>query len=178
MAKVSAGSTTDGAQAPRDVISILPATEADIPSILSLINELAEYEKLAHRVSATEETLRATLFGPRRYAETLIARYDGEVAGQAIFFHTYSTFMAKPGIYIEDIYVRVALRGKGIGKALLSAVAKIAHQRGCGRIEWSVLDWNQPAIDFYRSIGADAMDDWMMFRLDEAGIEKLAGESE
>ena len=155
-------------------VSILPATEADIPSILSLIKELAEYEKLAHQVSATEASLRATLFGPRPYAQTLIARFNGEVAGQAIFFHTYSTFMAKPGIYIEDIYVRVPLRGKGIGKALLCEVAKIARQRNCGRIEWSVLDWNQPAIDFYKRIGAAPLDEWTMFRLDEAGIAKLA----
>src|SRR5205823_4525705 len=125
---------------PSHPIDIKPATVADVPLILSLIRDLAEYEKLAHTVEATEEKLRATLFGPARYAEVLIARLEEEPAGHALFFYTYSTFLAKPGIYIEDIYIRPALRGKGVGKALLAAVAKLARERGCGRVEWSVLD--------------------------------------
>jgi GNAT superfamily N-acetyltransferase len=158
-----------------DQLTIKPATEADVPLILSLIRDLAEYEKLAHTVEASEEKLRATLFGSTRYAEVLIARLNGEPAGQALFFHTYSTFLAKPGIYIEDIYVRQSLRGKGIGKALLAAVAKLAMERGCGRVEWSVLDWNQPAIDFYERVGARPNEGWTMYRMTEPAIVKLAG---
>ena len=156
-------------------VSIAPATEADVPVILSFIRGLAEFEKLSHRMSATEETLRRTLFGPRPYAEVLIARVEGRPVGFALFFHSYSTFMARPGIYLEDLFVLPEMRSQGIGRALLGRLARIARERNCGRLEWSVLDWNERAIAFYRRIGADVMPDWRMCRLDEAGIDKLAG---
>ena len=159
---------------PDALISIAPATEADVPTILSLIRELAEYEKLLDRVSATEASLRRDLFGPRPYAEVLMGRLDGRAVGYALFFHSYSTFLARPGIYLEDVYVRQSSRGRGVGKALLRGVARVARDRGCGRIEWSVLDWNKPSIDFYLSLGAVPMDEWTMYRLDEKGIAALA----
>src|SRR5215213_6806916 len=136
-------------------LTIRPASETDVPLILTFIRELAEYEKLTHEVSATEEQLRATLFGAHRFAEALIASADGEPAGFAIFFHNYSTFLARPGLYLEDLYVRPAFRGLGLGKRLLIEVARLAVARGCGRYEWSVLDWNAPSIRFYESLGAE-----------------------
>jgi GNAT superfamily N-acetyltransferase len=157
-----------------DAISITPATPADVPAILAFIRELAEYEKLLDRVTATEQLLHETLFGPRPYAEVLIARLDANPVGYALFFHNYSTFLALPGVYLEDVYVRPAFRGRGVGKALLREVARFARQRNCGRIEWSVLDWNQPSIDFYLSLGARPLDDWTMYRMDEAAIAALA----
>ena len=156
------------------MISIAPATPDDVPSILSLIRELAEYEKLLDRVSATEASLHRDLFGPRPYAQVLIGRLDAKTVGYALFFFSYSTFLAKPGIYLEDVYVQPASRGKGVGKALLREVARTARDRDCGRIEWSVLDWNKPSIDFYLSLDAVPMDEWTMYRLDEKGIENLA----
>ena len=155
-------------------ITITPATEADVPVILAFIRELADYERLAHQCVATEAGLRETLFGARPYAEALIARVGGTPVGHAIFFHNYSTFLARPGIYIEDIYVAPAHRGRGAGKALLTAVVRIAKERRCARVEWSVLDWNEPAIEFYRRMGADVMPDWRICRLTAAGIDKLA----
>ena len=162
------------AEHPARAIEIAPATVADVPIIREFIRGLAEYEKLAHRFVATEDDLRRTLFGVRPYAEVLIARVDGEPAGFALFFHSYSTFLAQPGIYLEDLFVSPAMRSRGVGKALLRAVAQIARQRQCGRMEWSVLDWNEPAIEFYRRAGADIMSDWRMCRLSADGIEKLA----
>ena len=156
------------------MISVAPATPADVPTILSFIRELAEYEKLLDRVVATEGRLRETLFGPRPYAEVLIGRLDGRAVGYALFFHSYSTFLARPGVYLEDVYVQPAVRGRGVGKALLREVARVARDRGCGRVEWSVLDWNKPSIDFYLSLGAVPMDEWTMYRMDEAAIAKLA----
>src|SRR5687768_11844220 len=156
------------------MISVSPATPADVPTILSFIRELAEYEKLLHRVSATEDLLRRNLFGPRPYAEVLMGRLDGKAVGYALFFHSYSTFLARPGIYLEDVYVQPAVRGRGVGKALLRELARTARDRDCGRIEWSVLNWNKPSIDFYVSLGAVPMDEWTMYRLDEAGIAALA----
>jgi len=156
------------------MIYVAPATPADVPTILSFIRELAEYEKLLDRVVATEERLRETLFGPRPYAEVLIGRLDGRAVGYALFFHSYSTFLAQPGLYLEDIYVQPAVRGRGVGKALLREVARVARARHCGRIEWSVLDWNQPSIDFYLSLGAKPMDEWTTYRMDEAAIARLA----
>ena len=153
---------------------ILPATEADAPLLLRFIRALAAYEKLEHEVTATEEGLRRTLFGERRYAEAWIARLDGEPVGFALFFHNYSTFVGKPGLYLEDRYVDPAHRGKGIGKALLKRLAAIALERGCGRMEWAVLDWNAPSIAFYRSLGAVPMDDWTVFRLAGPALEDLA----
>jgi GNAT superfamily N-acetyltransferase len=155
-------------------ITVSPATPDDVPSILSLIRELAEYEKLLDRVSATEASLRRDLFGARRYAEVLIGRLDGRIVGYALFFHSYSTFLARPGIYLEDVYVQPAVRGRGVGEALLREVARVARERECGRLEWSVLDWNKPSIDFYLSLGAVPLDEWTMYRLDELAIAKLA----
>lgn len=155
-------------------IEILPATSKDVPIILSFIRGLADYEKLTHQCVATEQTLRETLFGDRPFAEVLIARLDGTPAGFALFFHNYSTFLAKPGIYLEDLFVLPELRGKGVGKALLIELAKIARDRNCGRLEWSVLDWNEPAIGFYQRLGATVMPDWRICRLTVDGIEKLA----
>jgi GNAT superfamily N-acetyltransferase len=155
-------------------VKIQSATEADVPVILSFIRELAAYERLAHQCVATEAGLRETLFGARPYAEALIARVGETPVGHAIFFHNFSTFLARPGIYIEDIFVLPEHRGLGAGKALLTAVVRIAKQRRCARVEWSVLDWNEPAIEFYKRMGADVMPDWRICRLDAAGIDKLA----
>ena len=150
------------------------ASEADVPLILSLIRELAEYEKLSHEVVATEEGLRENLFGGRRYAEVLIGEHDGVPAGFALFFHNFSTFLGKPGIYLEDLYVRPEFRGAGIGKRLLVQLARLARERGCGRLEWWVLDWNAPSIGFYEKLGAVAMDDWTVYRLTGAALDELA----
>ncbi len=155
-------------------ITISPAAESDIPTILGLIRELADYEKLSHLVVATPDSLRRDLFGQRPHAEVLIARLDAKAMGYALFFHSYSTFLGKPGIYLEDVYVTPAARGQGIGKALLRAVARVALDRKCGRLEWSVLNWNTPAIEFYQSLGARALDEWTLYRMDESAIAKLA----
>ncbi len=146
-------------------INIRLATEADIFLILSFIKELAEYEKLAHEVVATEAILRKTLFGPKQYAEVIIAMQKDEPIGFALFFHNFSTFLGKPGIYIEDIFIRPSARGKGIGQLLLKTIAELALERDCGRVEWWVLDWNETAIGFYKKIGAIPMDEWTVFRL-------------
>jgi GNAT superfamily N-acetyltransferase len=132
------------------------------------------YEKLEHAVVATQEVLRRTLFGERRYAEALIARLDGEPVGFALYFHNFSTFVGKPGLYLEDLFVEPAHRGKGIGKALLQHLAAIAVERDCGRVEWAVLDWNAPSIAFYRSLGAVPMDQWTVFRLEGAALRAVA----
>jgi GNAT superfamily N-acetyltransferase len=149
-------------------------TAADVPQILAFIRGLAEYEKLSHEVEATEEKLRATLFpaNGRPAAECVIAHHDGAPAGFALFFTTYSTFLAKPGIWLEDLFVMPELRGRGIGKALVLHLAKLANARGCGRLEWSVLDWNKPAIDFYESLGAKRMTQWQICRLTGAALEQ------
>ena len=151
------------------------ATADDVPAILRFIRGLAEYEKLADRYTATESSLRETLFGDKAYAEVLIARLQDVAVGYALFFHSYSTFMAKPGLYLEDLFVLTEHRGKGVGKALLLSVARIARERNCGRLEWSVLDWNQPAIDFYKRMGALVMSDWRICRLTEEQLQKLGG---
>src|ERR1017187_8051493 len=135
-------------------IRITPATERDISLILEMIRALAEYEKLAHQVIATEERLRETLFGPKSAADVVLAFDESECAGFAVFFPTYSTFLAQPGIYLEDLYVKPHLRGKGIGFALLQHLASVAVERGAGRVEWGVLDWNHPSIEFYKKLGA------------------------
>lgn len=155
-------------------LRIIPATEPDLPVILDLIHALAEYEKLAHVVTATQERLRETLFGVKPAAEVLLAHWDRECAGFAVFFETYSTFLAQPGLYLEDLYVKPHLRGKGIGSALLSRLARIATERGCGRLEWGVLDWNQTAIQFYKKLGAAPMDKWTKYRLTGEALENLA----
>lgn len=141
------------------------ATEHDVPLILHLIRELAEFEQLSHEVNATEASLREHLFGARPYAEVLIASVEGQSAGFALFFHNYSTFLAKPGIYLEDLYVRETWRSRGVGTALLQAVRQLAVARGCGRYEWSVLNWNRRAIDFYEKMGAKPMSEWTVYRL-------------
>ena len=155
-------------------IEIRFATAEDTPLILSLIRELAEYEKLSHEVVADEETLRGSLFGERPYAQVLMASVDGESVGFALFFHNFSTFLGKPGIYLEDLYVRPAYRGSGAGRALLSRLAQLAVERSCGRLEWWVLDWNEPSIGFYEKLGAEAMDDWTVYRLTGEALRRMA----
>lgn len=152
---------------------IRPAGHADVPEILAMVRELAEFEHLLHEAVATEEGLAEALFGPRPFAEVLMATVGDQVAGFALFFHNYSTFVGKPGLYLEDLYIRPAFRGQGCGKALLTAVARLAVERGCGRFEWSVLDWNQRAIDFYHSLGAKPMSDWTMMRVTGEALAKL-----
>ncbi|MFA6956333.1 MAG: GNAT family N-acetyltransferase [Thermoanaerobaculia bacterium] len=149
-------------------------TEADVPLVLQFIRELAEYEKLGHAVVATEELLRESLFGARRHAEVVLAEYEGEPAGFALFFHNFSTFVGRAGLYLEDLFVRPALRGHGIGKELLRFLAHTAAERGCKRFEWAVLDWNEPAIGFYKSLGARPLDDWIVFRLHGEALRTLA----
>jgi GNAT superfamily N-acetyltransferase len=161
-----------------DSCRIRPATVADIPQILRFIRELAEYEKLLHEVTATEADLRQQLFGPQPHAECLIAELEGKPAGFALFFHNFSTFLGKHGIYLEDLYVKPELRGKGVGKKLLAHLAAVALERGCGRFEWSVLDWNSPAIDFYKSLGAQMMESWKINRLTGKALEKLAADAD
>jgi GNAT superfamily N-acetyltransferase len=155
-------------------IRIVQAAERDVPVILEMIRGLAEYEKLTHAVVATEEKLHATLFGAHPAAEVLLA-YDGEeCAGFALFFPNYSTFLAAPGLYLEDLFVKPHARGKGIGRALLVRLAAIATERNYGRMEWSVLDWNEPAIGFYKKLGAVAKDEWTTFRLTGDALTQLA----
>jgi len=155
-------------------LSIREATAGDVPLILNFIRQLAEYEKLSHEVEATEAALRETLFGARPFAEVLIASWADAPVGFALFFHNYSTFLAKPGIYLEDLFVNPSARGKGIGKALLTRLAELAIERGCGRVEWSVLDWNAPSIEFYRRMGAQAKDEWTVFRLTGEALGQYA----
>ncbi len=155
---------------------IRPAVIDDVPLILQFIKALAEYEKLAHEVVATEELLKETLFGKQKMAEVVIGYYKGAAVGFALFFHNFSTFVGRPGIYLEDLFVKPEYRGKGFGKALLKHVAKIAKERNCGRFEWSVLDWNEPSIKFYKSLGAKPLNDWRMFRLSGEALTALAGE--
>jgi len=155
---------------------IRPATEGDVSLILSFIKKLAVYEKLAHEVTATEEVLRETLFGERRYAEVVIGYQGGEPVGFALFFHNYSTFLGKPGIYLEDLFVDEERRGKGFGKALLAYLSRLTKERNCGRLEWAVLNWNEPSINFYESLGAAPMNEWTVFRLTGDALDKLANE--
>ncbi|HEV7241068.1 MAG TPA: GNAT family N-acetyltransferase [Thermoanaerobaculia bacterium] len=158
-----------------DELTLRNATEEDVPLVLQFIRDLAEYERLAHACFATEESVRETLFGARPYAEVVIAEHAGEPAGFALFFHNYSTFLARPGIYLEDLYVRPELRGHGIGKALLARLASLAIERKCGRLEWAVLNWNESAIHFYRSLGALPQDQWTTYRVTGEALERLAG---
>jgi GNAT superfamily N-acetyltransferase len=147
------------------MLRIRPATPADTALVLTLIRELAEYERLAHTVVATEADLEAALFGPRPWAETVLAEVDGQPAGFALFFHNFSTFLARPGLYLEDLFVRPAYRRRGVGRALLTHLAQLAVERRCGRFEWSVLDWNAPAIAFYQQLGAELLKEWRICRL-------------
>jgi GNAT superfamily N-acetyltransferase len=157
------------------MLAIRPATQADVPAILHFIQRLAEYEKMPESCVATEASLTETLFGPRPFAEAYLADWHGSPAGFALFFHNYSTWLARPGLYLEDLFVLPELRGHGIGKALLQKLAQIAVERGCGRMEWSVLDWNTPSIDFYRAHGAISMDEWTTFRLHGDALARFAG---
>jgi len=159
---------------PMSNFTIRTAESKDIPVIFDFIVRLADYERLRHEVVATEEQLQATLFGETRYAEVIFGVEDEVPVGFALFFHNYSTFLAKPGIYLEDLFVVPEHRGKGFGRALLTAVARIAVDRDCGRLDWNVLDWNQPAIDFYRSLGARQVSEWNTFRLTGASLTGLA----
>ena len=155
--------------------AIESATPADIPEILVLIRELAEYERLLHEVVATEASLEQALFGAGSNVEAVVARADGVVAGFALYFHNFSTFLSRRGLYLEDLYVRPEHRGKGYGHALLSHLAALALDRGCGRLEWTVLDWNRRAIDFYQAMGAVPVSDWTIFRVSGDALDKLAG---
>jgi len=154
-------------------MKIREATVSDVPAILGLIRELAEYEKLTHACVATEGLLREHMFGKDRAAEALVAEVDGAVVGYAIWFKTFSTFLAKPGIYLEDLYVQPAHRKKGLGKGMLRELARTAVRRGYGRVEWSVLKWNTPSIGLYKSLGAVAMDEWDVMRLTGEPLEKF-----
>ena len=154
-------------------ITIRPATESDVSAILAFIRGLAKYERLENECFATETALRKTLFGPRAYAEVVFACVDGTPLGFALFFHNYSTFLAKPGIYLEDLFVNPEARGRGLGKRLLQWLAKTALERDCGRLEWSVLDWNEPSINFYKSLGAVLRPEWQMFRLTGPALNAL-----
>ena len=158
----------------RTPVRIAPATPADVPLVLGFIRDLAEYERLPREVVATEELLHEALFGPRPAAEVLIASLGDEPAGFALFFHNFSTFLARRGIYLEDLYVRPEMRERGVGRALLSSLAQVAVARGCGRLEWSVLDWNAPAIAFYESLGARPMSEWTVFRVAGDALDRLA----
>ena len=153
---------------------IRDATPEDTHTIAELLRALAEYERLSHEVVLDEDELRAHLFGERRYAEVVLAEEAGEAVGFALFFHNYSTFLGKSGIYLEDLFVRPEHRSGGHGKALLAHLARLAVERGCGRLEWSVLDWNEPSISFYRSLGAVAMDEWTVYRLSGDALRRLA----
>ena len=156
---------------------ILPAAERDVPVILELIRGLAEFERLSDAVVATEARLRDSLFGPRPDAEVVIAWAGDEAAGFALFFHNYSTFLGRRGLALEDLFVRPAWRGRGLGRRLLAHLAALAVERDCGRFEWSVLDWNEGAIRFYRSVGAEPMSDWTTYRVAGLALERLAAEA-
>lgn len=159
-------------------VTLRAATPGDVTLIRELIEGLADYERLRHECVATDASLRETLFGARPYAEVIIADVDGSAAGFALFFHNYSTFLAKPGIYLEDLFVRPEQRGRGVGKALLQRLAQLAVERGCGRLEWSVLDWNADAIGFYRSLGARPQDEWTVYRVTGDALTQLASGEE
>lgn len=154
--------------------TIRAAVVDDVADILRLIRALAEYEKLAHEVVATEADLRQTLFGVQPQAECLLAERDGQCVGMALFFENYSTFRGRAGLHLEDLFVEPQARGLGIGRALLASVARIAVERGCPRYEWSVLDWNTPSIEFYRALGAKPLEDWIIFRLDDEALHQVA----
>ena len=156
------------------IVSLRRAEERDVGVILGFIKELADYERLSHEVVATEELIQRHLFGERPVAESIIAEYNGAPAGFALFFHSFSTFLGKPGLYLEDLYVSPNLRGNGIGKALLNHLAQLAIERDCGRVEWAVLDWNEPAIKFYESIGAAPLAEWNVYRLAGTALRTFA----
>jgi GNAT superfamily N-acetyltransferase len=157
-----------------EALTIRPAVAADVPLVLEFIRELAKYERLEHEVVATADDIAAALFGPRPYAEVVFACLEGAPVGFALFFHNFSTFHGKPGIYLEDLFVFPHVRGRGIGKRLLAHLARMALERGCARLEWWVLDWNLPSIAFYHALGAIPQDEWTTMRLSGAALERLA----
>jgi len=154
-------------------LSIASAAPADVPTIVQLIHELADYEKLLHEVVATEARVAEALFGPRPEAECVVARLGGRTVGFALFFHSFSTFLARPGLYLEDLFVRPEARGQGVGEALLRHLARLAVERKCGRLEWSVLNWNKRAIEFYERMGARGIKEWTTYRVDGAALSRL-----
>ena len=159
------------------MVRIVQATDADVADIHALIRALAEYERLTHQLVSTEADLRRDLFGPRPYAEVILAKTSADTVGFALFFHNYSTWLGKRGIYLEDLFVRPAARKRGVGFALLRALARIALERDCGRVDWSVLNWNELAISFYKQIGARSLDDWTTFRLTGDALAQVGGGS-
>ena len=159
------------------MFEIRPATERDVPLLLSLVRELAEYERLSHEVVATEVNIRQSLFSDRPVAEAVIGDSDGVPVGFALYFRTFLTFLGRPGIYLEDLYVKPEHRGKGFGRRLLVYLARVARERDCGRLEWAVLNWNELAIKAYRRINADPMDTWTVYRLTGEALHRLADES-
>lgn len=158
-------------------VTIRAAREDDVPLILAFIRELAEYEHLSHQVVATEDQIRGSLFGSRPYAECVFACLEDQPVGFALFFHNYSTFLGRPGLYLEDLFVKPSTRGKGVGRQLLAYLAQLAVERGCGRMEWAVLNWNEPAIQFYEGIGARPNSEWTGYRLSGEALERLSAES-
>lgn len=163
---------------PTAQLSIRQAGPSDVPIVLGFIRDLAEYERLSHEVVATEEDLHEHLFGEHRTAEAVLGYLGDEAVAFALFFHNFSTFLGRPGIYLEDLFVRPSARGLGIGRAMLRYVAQLACERKCGRVEWSVLDWNEPAIGFYRSLGAIPKDEWTIYRLTGDALQRFAVEGE
>jgi GNAT superfamily N-acetyltransferase len=157
-----------------DIITIVPARPDDVSLILQMIRGLAEYERLSHQAVATEESIRTSLFGPRPFAEVVLAHSGSKAVGFALFFHNFSTFLGQPGLYLEDLFVLPEWRGRGVGRRLLTHLASIAVERGCGRMEWAVLDWNESAIGFYRRLGAEMLDDWRICRLTGAALGRAA----
>lgn len=158
-------------------ISIRAVREDEVDLVMAFIRELAEYERLTHEVTATADNIRAALFGSRPYAEAVIGCIGGEPCGFALFFHNFSTFLGKPGLYLEDLYVRPEARGRGLGSRMLAWLARLALERGCGRFEWAVLDWNEPALKVYRGLGARAADDWILHRVTGAALVQLAAKA-
>ena len=154
-------------------LSIVAAEPADVPDLLTMIGELADFERLAHELAVTAPGLAEALFNPRPAAEAIIARVGGETAGFALYYRNFSTFVGREGLFLEDLYVRPAFRGQGVGRALLARVAQVASARGCGRMEWSVLNWNRRAIGFYEALGAKPINDWTIYRLDRAALEAI-----
>ncbi len=168
--------STTGTKTMNKTFEIKLATINDIPLVLAFIKELAEYEKLLHEVVATEDTLREALFGTKAHAEVIIGYLDGTPISFAIYFHNFSSFVGRPGIYLEDLFVKPIVRGKGIGQKMLAYLAHLAKSRNCSRLEWSVLDWNDTAIGFYKHLGAKAMDDWSVYRVTNQALDDLAAE--
>jgi GNAT superfamily N-acetyltransferase len=158
---------------PPDDFEIRPATPDDVPTLLALVRQLADYERLSDQVVATEDDFHAALFGERPSAEAILGFHAGRAVGFALFFQNFSTFLGRPGLYLEDLFIEEKFRGRGFGKALFLRLVDIARERGCGRMEWAALTWNTPAIAFYQSLGAEALDDWRTFRLTRTAIERL-----